>query len=108
MEYPNLVMISNVLEAEFGDDSLLKIVVAHEVAHQWFYGMVGDNQFTEAWLDESFASYSEEDAFREAIKAYFKDYSMKIATTEDFIQGITKYAPDNQEVEQLLQKYLKE
>ncbi len=59
MEYPNLVMIADELQAEGREDSLLKIVVAHEAAHQWFYGIVGDNQFTEAWLDESFASYSE-------------------------------------------------
>lgn len=48
-----------------------------------------------------------EDAFRDAIKKYYMDYSMRIATTEDFIQVITKYAPDNQEVELLLQKYLR-
>lgn len=59
MEYPNLVMISNSLEDDYSPDGYLSIVVAHETAHQWFYGMVGDNQYTEAWLDESFASYSE-------------------------------------------------
>jgi aminopeptidase N len=27
------------------------------VAHQWWYGLVGNNQFREPWLDESFAQY---------------------------------------------------
>ncbi|MEI8199541.1 MAG: M1 family metallopeptidase [Eubacteriales bacterium] len=59
MEYPNIVMISNTINSYSEKSSYLRIVVAHEVAHQWFYGLVGDNQYTEPWLDESFASYSE-------------------------------------------------
>ena len=47
-----------------------------------------------------------EDTFNEAMKEYFKSYSMKIATTEDFLAVITKYAGDNPEVSALLQKYL--
>jgi hypothetical protein len=34
--------------------------IAHEVAHQWFYAIVGDDQYREPWLDESFASWNEE------------------------------------------------
>ena len=34
-------------------------VLVHEVAHMWFYGMVGGSQFRDPWLDESFASYAE-------------------------------------------------
>ncbi|MCU1612931.1 MAG: uncharacterized protein JWO98_471 [Frankiales bacterium] len=34
-------------------------VLVHEVAHMWFYGMVGDNQYRDPWLDEAFASYAE-------------------------------------------------
>jgi hypothetical protein len=34
-------------------------VLVHEVAHMWFYGMVGDSQFRDPWLDEAFASYAE-------------------------------------------------
>jgi Peptidase family M1 domain len=49
MEYPELVFSLPLAE-----------VVAHEVAHQWWYGMVGNNQFAEPWLDESFAQYSHE------------------------------------------------
>lgn len=48
MEYPTIV---------FTNPS--KITVAHELAHQWWYGIVGDDQFTEPWLDESFATWSQ-------------------------------------------------
>jgi aminopeptidase N len=29
------------------------------MAHEWFYGLVGNNQATEPWLDEAFATYGE-------------------------------------------------
>lgn len=35
------------------------LLVAHETAHQWFYGMVPNDQAYEPWLDESLAAYSE-------------------------------------------------
>jgi aminopeptidase N len=41
-----------------GDDGFH--LVLHEVAHMWFYGMVGNSQFRDPWLDEAFASYGEE------------------------------------------------
>ena len=34
-------------------------IVTHELAHQWFYGLVGNNQARDPWLDEAFASYTE-------------------------------------------------
>jgi hypothetical protein len=40
-----------------GDDDF--DLVVHEVAHMWFYGMVGNSQFRDPWLDEAFASYAE-------------------------------------------------
>jgi aminopeptidase N len=47
MEYPELVLTP-------ADPTS----VAHELAHQWFYGIVGDDQWSEPWLDESFAEFS--------------------------------------------------
>jgi hypothetical protein len=34
-------------------------VLYHELAHQWFFGIVGNDQYDEAWLDEGFARYGE-------------------------------------------------
>jgi len=47
MEYPELVLTP----AE-------PTAIAHELAHQWFYSIVGDDQWSEPWLDESFAEFS--------------------------------------------------
>jgi len=32
---------------------------SHEVAHEWWYGLVGANQGRNPWLDEAFATYAE-------------------------------------------------
>lgn len=33
-------------------------VIYHEVAHQWFYAQLGNDQMSEPWLDEGFADFS--------------------------------------------------
>ena len=38
--------------------ALLESTTAHEVAHQWFYNIVGNDQLDEPWLDEAMAGYS--------------------------------------------------
>ncbi|MBE7076595.1 MAG: M1 family metallopeptidase [Clostridiales bacterium] len=54
MEYPTLIMISD--DIEDADD--YKNVIIHETAHQWWYGMVGNNEFVYPWLDESITEFS--------------------------------------------------
>jgi hypothetical protein len=48
MEYPTIIFTN--------PD---RLTVAHELAHQWWYGIVGDDEYTEPWLDESFATWSQ-------------------------------------------------
>jgi hypothetical protein len=36
---------------------VLESTVAHEVAHQWFYNIIGNDQLDEPWLDEALAQY---------------------------------------------------
>ena len=35
-----------------------EITAVHEFGHQYWYGLVGSNEFEEAWLDEGFNTYS--------------------------------------------------
>jgi hypothetical protein len=37
----------------------LTAIAAHETAHQWWYGQVGNDQALEPWLDEAMCTYSE-------------------------------------------------
>lgn len=55
MEYPNLVLISGELAK---NQASLEEVVVHETAHQWWYGIVGNNEVAEPWLDEGLTQYS--------------------------------------------------
>jgi Peptidase family M1 domain len=51
IEFPGSVL--------FGDAGVeaLDILVTHELAHQWFYALVGNNQAASPWLDEALAQY---------------------------------------------------
>ncbi len=48
------------LDAGGGPRTILFTLVPHETAHQWWYGVVGNDQTLEPWLDESLAKYSEQ------------------------------------------------
>lgn len=58
MEYPGIVFIGEQYYNR-AYEKYLETVIVHETAHQWWYGVVGNDQIDEAWLDESLASYSE-------------------------------------------------
>ncbi|MGH2401548.1 MAG: hypothetical protein ACRDE6_02455, partial [Candidatus Limnocylindria bacterium] len=51
MEYPRIIHLTR-------DKVVDTYVVYHEVAHQWFYGQLGNDQQREPWLDEGFADFS--------------------------------------------------
>ncbi|MEO5886926.1 MAG: M1 family metallopeptidase, partial [Anaerolineales bacterium] len=63
MEYPGIVAIASRIYA-VGDDrrsapaTVLESVVAHEVGHQWFYNLVGDDQLDDPWLDEALTQFA--------------------------------------------------
>ena len=50
-EYPGIVFLG-------GPAFAAREVVAHEVAHQWFYAMAGNDQLHEPWLDEGLAEFA--------------------------------------------------
>ena len=54
MEYPNLVLISD----DVSDYNDYVNVIIHETAHQWWYGLVGNNEYNYGWLDEGLTDYS--------------------------------------------------
>lgn len=62
MEYPTLFTGIAVRPAHwrlFRDiHFLIEETIIHEFGHQYWYGLVGSNEFEESWLDEGFNSYS--------------------------------------------------
>lgn len=56
LEYAGLFVISDELW-ESGDDDFA-FMTAHEVAHQWWYGLVGSDPLANPWIDEALAQYA--------------------------------------------------
>jgi hypothetical protein len=61
MEYDGLYFLSNGFYNLYNGSQgeYLVAIAAHETAHQWFYGLVGNDQALEPWLDEALCTYSE-------------------------------------------------
>jgi len=60
MEYPTLITggrIPSFLGPLTG--RMVEMVAFHEFMHQYFYGMIGSNEFEQAWLDEGFTQFCE-------------------------------------------------
>ncbi len=64
IEYPGVIAIT---QREYDPETpiyegmansvFLETTVAHEMGHQWFYNIVGNDQLLEPWLDEAMAQY---------------------------------------------------
>ena len=61
MEYQSLFFLNKGFFASFdgANGSFLVAIAAHETSHQWWYGLVANDQANEPWLDEALATYSE-------------------------------------------------
>ena len=60
IEYPGMIAVTSWIYNS-GDStflSYLETTVVHEVGHQWFYNLVGDDQLDEPWLDESLTQFA--------------------------------------------------
>jgi aminopeptidase N len=58
IEYPGLIVIAQRFYEEGQEGGFFEFATAHEVAHQWWYSMVGSDQVDEPWLDEALTNYS--------------------------------------------------
>ncbi|MEN8241147.1 MAG: M1 family metallopeptidase [Chloroflexota bacterium] len=99
IEYPGIVGIFKDLYLEDNEKygsfttTLLETVVIHELAHQWFYGVVGNNQQALPWVDEAVTQYSvylygnqvwgEENA-----EGLIEDWQRRMASLEDSEQPL--------------------
>jgi aminopeptidase N len=58
IEYPGLIVIAADLYSDPRRREFFESAVVHEVAHQWWYNVVGNDQINEPWLDEALAQYA--------------------------------------------------
>jgi hypothetical protein len=82
IEYPMLAGVTDSLYSENG--GYFEWITAHEVAHQWWYGMVGSDPITAAWLDESLTQFT--------ASLYVEDrYGVQAADAERQLYFTTRY-----------------
>lgn len=67
MEFPGLVLLWTEPDGS---------AAVHEIAHQWFYGIVGNDQFAAPWLDESFAQYANQSYYGDDTTTCWEDQPM--------------------------------
>ncbi len=64
MEYPGVIAINidlydpDTVISGLPAQVILESTLAHEVAHQWFYNVVGNDQVDEPWVDEAPTQYA--------------------------------------------------
>ncbi|MBR9922327.1 MAG: M1 family metallopeptidase [Bacteroidetes bacterium] len=75
MEYPMITVIGYAGSAQSLDE-----VITHEVGHNWFYGILGSNERTHAWMDEGLNTYFEQ--------LYTKKYYGNLPAVNDFLPNI--------------------
>ena len=85
MEYPNLVLIADDLDSSETED----YVIVHEIAHQWWYGIVGNNEFESAWVDEGLTEFSTA-LFYEENESYGLKYDIIMQNATESYQTFVK------------------
>ncbi len=86
MEYPQLATVSATIQSYHE-------AIAHEIAHQWFYALVGNDQIDEPFLDEGLAEF---------LMLYYIDKDMGVPLNEN----VAKYRKNFAVYSNVLTNYL--
>lgn len=80
MEFDGLIFLSPAFYNLYPGTpkSNIHVYTAHEISHQWFFSLVGNDQAMEPWLDEALATFSErlfyERYYPEHLSWYLENY----------------------------------
>ncbi len=92
VEYPGLIMLASRVKDK---EDIVRRVLAHEIAHQWWYGTVGNDQVREPWIDESIATYASKLFIEDQLNKDFNFGSDLAATASagriDFLSPVTAF-----------------
>lgn len=89
VEYPGIVMYE---QKFFNTQPDFEDLVVHEVGHQWFYNVVGNDVQQHPWVDESMTTYTQVlyadavhgvEAGRKEIQQFASDYDQIRGTSDD-------------------------
>lgn len=82
MEYPMLTM-------DGGKDPDYRYLLTHEVGHNWFYGMLGNNETYRAFLDEGFTQF----LTAWGMEAIDGEYAVSNPIGNDYVRKFKKNVP---------------
>lgn len=92
IEYSQLIGLDTILfedpamlEEQGFPPHLAEYITAHEVAHQWWYGLVGNNNYAHAFLDEAMAETS-------TIIYFEHEYDMATAEQQELLNLSSSFA----------------
>lgn len=87
VEYPGLALTGAGLYTNESGREFLPIATAHEVAHMWWYAVVGNDVLADPWQDEALTTYSSLLYFQEERPARFEElisgYEQTVETFEE-------------------------
>ncbi len=104
MEYPNLVLISDAIQ----DYSTYLMVIVHELCHQWWYGVVGNNQFDYGWIDEGLTEFCTVLFFEKNPEYERSMENMITAATQNYVTFMSVYSDINGNVDTSMNRALDE
>ena len=85
MEYPQVSLLG--VEVYEGQQNALESLLAHEVAHQWWYQLVHNDPVNEPWLDEALAEYSMK-LYLEALRGDDDAGELQLARWDNPVKGM--------------------
>ncbi len=95
VEYPGLVLIEEGLYTSSQGQQFLPVVIAHEVAHQWWYAVVGNDVRANPWQDEALATFSSFLYFEKYDPGYLQGMLQSFQNqVQSYEQGHTQNAID--------------
>jgi Peptidase family M1 domain len=91
MEFSGIVFVGGEYFRGFtGPNSYLMMITAHEVAHQWWYARIGNDQAINPWLDEALATYNEYvfiEEYYPALKDWWWQFRVDRLSPEGFVNS---------------------
>ncbi len=89
MEHSGLIFLRDDFSGPDYNKRQNKLLLAHEIAHQWWYGIVGNDQINEPWLDEGLANWS---AYKYLQEIKGQNVKRKLTAVPNLARGLGEFA----------------
>lgn len=93
IEYPQITFINDMIHPEY-QLADFRTTIIHEMAHNWFYGILGNNQTEKGWMDEGFTTFAE----IKTVESLFGRYTNYPVTEQDFFTQKFSLADDDRSI----------